>query len=213
MCFSAEASLATFLIGTIGAAFVYSLGTASDHIIALFLGYVALMQGIEYILWNHQTCDSFHKQVSVAGMLLNSYQPIVFGLLLLLFNTRLTYKLPIIIIMISSVLYSINYLLKYKDNLQCTTPQPNDPHLVWNWTVMDSYEHMWFLYITVFVVIAMLGMPTLRGSFSISIAMITGMITSILVYPRQDVGALWCFFATFTPPIYYIFRKLGLAII
>lgn len=210
MCFSPEVSLATFLIGTIGAAFAYSLGTVTDHIIAVFLGYVALMQGIEWILWNHQTCDSFHKQVSLAGMILNLSQPIVFGLLILMFNTRPRYKLPIIAIMISSIVYSINYVVQYKDDLQCTTPRPNDPHLVWNWTVMDSYQHMWFLYIAVFVAIAMLGMPTLQSSLLVSISMIFGMITSILVYPRQDMGAMWCFFAAFTPFIYYIYNKLGL---
>ena len=193
--------------------FAYSLGTVSDHIIALFLGYVALMQGIEWILWNNQTCDSFHKQVSIAGMLLNLSQPIVFGLLILLLNTRLTYKLPIIAIMVSSVLYSMNYVLQYKDHLHCTIPRPNDPHLVWNWTVMDSYQPMWFLYIAVFVVIAMLGMPTLRGGLLTSISMMIGMITSMLVYPRQDVGAMWCFFGALLAPIYYISRKLGLAII
>jgi hypothetical protein len=209
MCFSAEVSLATFLIGTIGAAFAYSLGTVSDHIIALFLGYVALMQGIEWILWKNQTCDSFHKQVSIAGMLLNLSQPIVFGLLILLLNTRLTYKLPIIAIMVSSVLYSMNYVLQYKDHLHCTTPRPNDPHLVWNWTVMDSYQHMWFLYIAVFVAIAMLGMPDIRRGLFISITMIFGMVASILLYPRQDVGAMWCFFGALLTPIYYISRKLG----
>ena len=213
MCFSAEASLATFLIATISAMFAYSLGTVSDRIIALFIGYIGCIQGIEWILWNNQTCDSFHKHVSITGMILNLYQPIIFGLLILLFNTRLRYTVPIIAIMVSSVLYSINYVLQYKDDLQCTTPRPNDPHLVWNWTVMDSYEHMWFLYIAVFVAIALLGMPTLRGGFSISIAMITGMVLSILVYPRENVGSMWCFFGALLAPIYYISRKLGLAII
>jgi hypothetical protein len=213
MCFSAEVSLATFLIGTIGSYFVYSLGTVVDKIVALFLAYVASMQAIEWILWNHQTCDSFHKNVSLAGMILNASQPIVLGLILLVLSAKPNNRIPLILIMIATWIFAISYTQQYQGDLRCTTPRPNDPHLVWNWTTMKSYKWSWILYITSVVAILLIGMPTVRSGFFAAFFINIGMTTSMLVYPRQDMGAMWCFFAALTPPFYYIARKMGFSIL
>ena len=88
MCYSAEASLATLVFGLAGSAGIYRLGSTYDHIIALYIGYVSLMQGIEWVLWKNQACDAFHKNVSVLGMLLNASQPLVLGAIILTLSPR-----------------------------------------------------------------------------------------------------------------------------
>ena len=50
MCFSAEVSLMTFIIGTVGSFFVYNIGTPFDHIVGLYLGFTSLIQGIEFLI-------------------------------------------------------------------------------------------------------------------------------------------------------------------
>ena len=186
MCFSKEVSLITLLVGVVGSAFVYTLGSDFDRIAALFLGYVSLMQGIELILWNHQKCDTFHKSISALGMLLNLGQPIVLGLLTLILNN--------------------------KENLRCTQPRANDPHLVWNWTILKSWRTDWAIYIIVACLISILGMPTFTQGMLFAGALFFSMIISIIVYPRQDMGAMWCFFSALSPPIYYFLRKHGINI-
>lgn len=212
MCYSAEVSLITLTVGLIGSAFVYTLGSAFDRIFALFIGYVSLMQGIELILWNHQKCDTFHKKVSFLGMLLNASQPIVLGILTLIISNRKEYRLEILGILALYYLYGIHRVYSYEENLQCTQPRANDPHLVWNWTILDSWRTDWIVYITTGCLISILGMPTLNGGIIFAAGLLFSMITSIIVYPRQDMGAMWCFFSALSPPIYYFLRKNGLNI-
>lgn len=89
MCFSARVSIITFIIGIIGAYKCIQLGEPLDKIIGYFLGFVALMQLIEYLLWTHQKCDKYNKMLSITGMLLNHLQPIMLGLLVLNFNKNI----------------------------------------------------------------------------------------------------------------------------
>lgn len=208
MCFSKEVSLFTLLIGTIGSFLDYSLGTITDKILGLLFGYVSLMQGIEFMLWSHQTCDAFHKNISFLGMLLNASQPFVFGLIILLVNTKLKYKFSIIAIMLMYSIFAIHYSRKYSDGLRCTTPRPNDPHLVWNWTILESYYTAWAVYIITMVLLSILGMPTIFVGVVVAFVLLFGMSLSIIIYPRQDMGAMWCFFTVFLPLIYYVLRKV-----
>lgn len=209
MCYSSEVSLITLIVGLVGSAFVYTLGSAFDRIFALFLGYVSLMQGIELILWNHQKCDIFHKKISVLGMMLNLGQPIVLGILTLIISNRKEYRLEILGIMFLYSIYCINLFNSYEENLQCTNPRANDPHLVWNWTILESWRADWTIYIIAACLISILGMPTLNQGILLAVFYLCSMIISILVYPRQNMGAMWCFFSSLTPPIFYFLRKAG----
>ena len=105
-------------------------------------------------------------------------------------------------------LYAILYLQQYKSNLQCTTPRPNDPHLVWNWLILPYYYWSWFVYIATVCAIVILGMPTLYKGISFASMAVLSMGLSIAFYPRQDMGAMWCFFTAGLMPIYYIYRVL-----
>jgi len=208
MCFSAEASLATLVFGLVGSAGIYRLGSAYDHILALYLGYISLMQGIEWVLWKNQTCDYFHKNVSILGMLLNTSQPLVLGALVLALSTRTENFLYIGIIMALYTLYTVIYLQQYKSNLQCTTARPNDPHLVWNWLLLPYYYWSWFAYIAAVCAIAILGMPTLFEGVAFASLAVVSMGLSIAFYPRHTMGSIWCFFSAACIPILYIYRVL-----
>jgi len=208
MCFSKEVSLFTLLIGTFGSFLVYTLGTIFDKILGLYIGYVSLMQGIEFVLWSHQTCDAFHKHISFLGMILNLSQPIVFGLIILLINTKLKHRFSIIAIMLMYIIFAIHYCSKYSVGLRCTKPRANDPHLVWNWTILESYRTAWAVYIITMMLLSILGMPTIFLGVLVAFSLLFAMSLSIIIYPRQDMGAMWCFFTAFLPLIYYVLRKV-----
>jgi hypothetical protein len=209
MCFSANASLATFLIGGIGAYLVWTLGSAVDKIFGAFMGFVALMQGIEYILWNNQECNRSNKLVSVVGMWLNHLQPLVLGALVLGLSPRTTYTTWIQWIMALYTAVIIPYSLQFqnKANLQCTTPQPGNPHLVWNWNLMSYWSVVYILFLVTMSLIAILGMPTLTQGLLFAVVAVITFLLSVFFYKRAVVGALWCFFVVFLPAIYYILRR------
>jgi len=211
MCYSEEVSMLTFLVGTFGGILVYSLGTAFDQIIGVYFGYVAFMQLIEWLLWRHQVCDDYHKGVSYTGMMLNGIQPVVLGALILAWSPRTTYKSLIGMITLGYLLFALYNTRHYTSNLQCTQPQTNDPHLVWNWTSFDSFPVMWMVYMSTCFIICLLGMPTLRLGLIFGGGTILSLLISMMVYKRQDVGAMWCFFTNFVPVSYYLLSKLGIA--
>ena len=208
MCFSPEASLAALIAGLGGSYLVYGLGKPTDKILALFLGFVSLMQGIEFILWNHQTCDDFHKNVSVLGFLLNYVQPIVLGIVVLALSPRQTYRSLIIGIMFTYGLVGILMQLFNERISFCTTPRPDDPHLVWNWLNGDYYEMHWLSYTAISISILILGMPTLNTGIFMALVYSLTMAISKIIYKRESVGSMWCFFTAFSPFIYYISKTM-----
>jgi hypothetical protein len=110
MCFSAKVSLFTFLLGFVSSILCVTLGKIMDMVIGLLLGYVSLMQFIEYLLWNHQKCDNYNKTISIIGMILNHAQPIVLGIILLyVSNPFPKNKYIILIIMFIYTLCAIPY--------------------------------------------------------------------------------------------------------
>jgi low affinity Fe/Cu permease len=209
MCFSPEVSLLTLILGLTGSLLTWNLGKNYDKIIGGYLAYVSLMQLSEYLLWSHQKCDSHHKNLSVSGMLLNIFQPVVLGGLVLTLNPSMVHKTLVVCIVAAYLAIGfVYYIPQYTSDLQCTTPRPDDPHLVWNWTILKNYELYWLLYIVTSMAIALLGMPTVRTGIFLAGGMLISMVISILLYPRQDMGAMWCYFAALAPIGYYIARTM-----
>lgn len=210
MCFSPEVSLATFSIGIIFSILSWSLGKAYDKIVGGFLGFVSLMQGIEFLLWNHQKCDSTNKELSVTGMWLNHLQPIVLGALILWLSPRTEHKGWIWLVMGLYLLMIIPYSLQFQNkmDLQCTTKHEGDPHLIWNWNYMPTATFVYDMFLLAFISIALLGMPGKGGGVVFALVAYFTYTTSKFLYPR-DYGSMWCFYTAFIPMIYYFARNMG----
>jgi len=203
MCFSKEVSATTFLLGMAGSLYIYfGMGSPSDKIIGAFLAFVSLMQGIEYLLWDHQLCDRYHKIVSYAGMWLNHMQPIILGVLMLLFG-RAEYRNWIWAIMIGYTLVFVPYSLQYDNigEMRCSVPRKENPHLVWNWNSLPFSTTVYAIFLATFVALFMLGLK--NGLFASFIA-VASFLISIIVYPRESYGAMWCFFTAFIPIGYIV---------
>ena len=97
MCFSFNASLITFIIGTIGT--IYNLYEFKDNTLYTYINIYwylpILMQLWEAIIWKGYKCKLFSK----IAMTTNLLQPIITSLLLILSNNdKLTnYDIPIVL--------------------------------------------------------------------------------------------------------------------
>ena len=210
MCFSSELSILSFIVGLTGSILCISLGKITDKIIGYFLAFVSLMQEIEFLLWNHQICDSYNKVISFIGMLLNHLQPIVLGLLIFIFNTKIeTKKLYLIFgllcfYIIIIIPYSIQFITN--KNLYCTLKGINKPHLLWKW---NNLNYALFAYCTFSIILyltLLLGIPNILYGLCIAFIGFTIHLISLIIYPTKYSGAIWCFFTAFLPLIYYIIR-------
>jgi hypothetical protein len=208
MCYSAEISLLTFVVG---AGFSWLLTRFPDpmtQLLGYFFGFVSLMQGIEFFLWKHQVCDSLHKGLSITGMILNHLQPVVLGVLAAWFLDHNVGMIAILVVayLIIAIPYSLSYATK--QNLHCTVPQCGNPHLIWNWNNMPNANFMYAIFILTMVGIALVGFKDPKHKLLGTIGTVATFGLSRLFYGRASVGALWCFWVMLIPPALYFIPTL-----
>jgi len=202
MCYSAEVSLFSFAVGISFSTLLFFRKDPFHRLLGAFLGFVSLMQFVEFLLWIHPVCDTFNKSISVIGMVLNHSQPLVLALL-----TALVYGKSVGALLAIAAAYTaviVPYSLQFTSDLQCSTRQcgATDPHLVWNWNIMDNSTAVYLVFLATFMSIALLGMPKQEGiSFAAAAALTYGL--SSLLYDRKVMGALWCFWTAFIPAAVY----------
>ena len=209
MCFSPEASIRSLISGLFGSLLCISLGSVTDKIVGYFLGFVSLMQGIEYLLWKHQKCDNYNRIVSVLGMILNHLQPFILGVVVLLLNPKTTNYNIIVGLMILYLIVIIPYSYQFiKMKGTCTLKGENHEHLIWKWNNMDFAKIRYATFLFVLSAIFVLGVPNKIMGVLFALCGILMYVSSLIVYPREVAGALWCYYTAFIPIFYFLFRKL-----
>lgn len=204
MCFSAESSVITFILGILGAILCISLGSITDKIIGYFFGFTSLIQGIEYLLWKHQYCDDYNRKISILGMILNNSQPFVLGLIILLINTKTPNKNWIILFMILYLYVIIPYSIQFDRKKQCTLK--DETHLKWNWNLMKKSSFVYTVFIIFLCLFGLLGFPKFIYGVYFSLIVIISYLTTEYFYSATFSGALWCYYSAFLPIIYYLLR-------
>lgn len=201
MCYSARISLLAFTVGFgFSIALMFSRNTHT-RLLGFFLGFVSWMQFIEYLLWMHQVCDDYNKHISVIGMILNHLQPVVLALLVGTFYGKNIPALLAIVLVYLAV--CIPYSMQFTTDLQCSTTQCGNPHLVWNWNTMNYSDEVYLLFLASFAGIAVLGMPHPNGLTFAAVSVAT-YSASAIIYDRKVMGSLWCFWTAFFPPFLYL---------
>ena len=211
MCFNKEVSLVSFSTGTIFSILLYQLNDVSYKILGLFLGYVSLMQLIEFLLWSHQICDNYNKMVSILGMILNYGQPIILTILLLTFykQSKKNKQYIIGITIIYSIIISIYSSQFFKpENLKCTIKEFN-PYLLWSWSNMAYADIVSIIFIIVLGLLCFIGIPDRKLASKFIILGSFFLISSSIIYPRHFIGVLWCFYTAFLPMILYFLHFFG----
>ena len=197
MCFSIEVSLVTFILGLFTSYLCYSVNTPEYKIIGLFFAFVILMQGIDYLLWEHQQCDDLNKNISTTGMLLNHLQPII---LFILKNVYLKTSKVEVFVLIVYLLFIIPYSLQFIKDKKCTEKSKNN-HLLWKWNGLDYAEIVYIIFLITLVILS-----SFNKSFSLIIFL--SFFLSYFIYHNETVvGNMWCFFAVFAPLFFYILAK------
>lgn len=209
MCFSKDASIRSLLAGLIGSGLCVSLGSVTDKIVGYFLGFVSLMQGIDYLLWSHQKCDTYNRIISILGMVLNHLQPFMLGIVVLLLNPKNKYNKTILSLMIIYLIVIIPYSYQFiKTRGSCTLKGKNHDHLIWKWNGLPFARIRYFTFLVIMSAIFILGTPNKIAGISFALCGIFMYSTSLIFYPKEVAGALWCYYTAYIPITYYVLRKL-----
>lgn len=194
MCFSQNASIVSFLVGMSSSLYCYSLGTPDSKVFGVFFAFVSLMQTIDYLLWRHQFCDYYNKAVSMFGMILNHFQPILLGLLLLLYKSSSINKNTVLYILGVYLLFIIPYSMQFIDNPECTI---KDHKTGFQWNGIEKNKTITYLvFLLCISALFYLGF----GSYAGILSVLTFVLT--IIFYSSKVGATWCFFAVGVPVLY-----------
>ena len=174
MCWNADVSIKSFLIGAIaiiGGA-IYGISTP----FLLFYSTIVCMQLVEYIVWTNINDKTVNFYASIAAVFLLWLQPI-FAML-----TMTNYK------MISIIAYCIIWLLyhiydNWELNLQMYPGK--DGHLVWKW--LEGNRGLWIYFIFLLTPVFFIVSKEM-----IALILLTLFASLYGYYKTNTWGSMWC---------------------
>jgi hypothetical protein len=107
MCYNANVSLISYIIGMIGNVYLYRLNYIPESI---FYTFVIQMQLIEYFLWKNQECKKTNEIVTKLGILINHLEPIALYIGILLFSIN-TLPLFVHVMVLIYLVIIYNYII------------------------------------------------------------------------------------------------------
>jgi hypothetical protein len=179
MCWNAEVSLQSFLLGilaiSIGIVFKMSFS------VIVFCLTIVLMQLIEYIVWTNYENDEINQKASIAAAGLLWLQPIAAIFTIPTPNLRTSF-------LTSYILLSIGVALLFNKNEYSMKRAPNG-HLEWKWLTKDSNT-----YISLAIYFLFLLSPLfIAGNIDILFLAITTLVLSVYSFWKDNTwGSMWC---------------------
>lgn len=192
MCFSAEVSITTYVIGMLGCLQLWRKNLKPE---SLFYLCVIQMQLIEFFLWKNNQCNDFNKSLTKIAIIINHIQPIILWFAILYFNKNLpnwiqTYMIIFTLITISYTSYV------FTDDCTVVTKK-SYPHLQWNWNNAKYNNLYYFIFLLALSLLSIYGLD--NGNIH-AIIMVFSFYISYLIYNKNhSVGSMWCFLAASVP--------------
>jgi hypothetical protein len=186
MCWNAEVSLQSFVLGLIGIIVGGIYGVSFP--LLFFFSTIVCMQFFEFIVWTYLQNKNIRFITSIFASFLLQLQPI--ASILTLYPQSITYSLLSIYILLLIV---HNYIVWFSINEPLKThfdmyPGKNG-HLVWNWIKKDKFTYISIFGYSIFLFLPLIMMK--RWSF-----VIYGLITllvSLYTFGKTNTwGSMWC---------------------
>ena len=186
MCWSAEVSLQSFLIGGLSVIFAYQKGLSLP--ITFFCSTIVGMQLVEYFVWSYYDNPTVNFQASLAAALLLFVQPVASIL------TLPSKWIPLFLgtyMLIGSVL-----VLTDKRSLRekYSMTQGENGHLVWNWlekdrkTAISLVVYFLFLFVPLF----------LTNQLTLLLISLTTLGFSLFSFYKDNTwGSMWCWIVNY----------------
>lgn len=229
MCYSEEQSRKSFLINIVACYVLYNYNNDAIHkILALFFGFVGLMQLFDIIFWNNLNIKdpeqaNINYVTTKIALFANHLQPIVLAYLIYMFTGSLGQisKILLTIYTIIIIFYTINAFNKItytqvsnvsiRDTNDLFFPDTEDdiikPSLKWEWN-MQEYNIP--IYLTFLLTLVVLSYENFNYPFNIVLAFINvfTFVLSAYYYKGQSLGRFWCKFAAWLPLLFILIDKV-----
>ena len=193
MCYNFNASLWSFITSM-----VFSVILLRYNIVlgGYFL-FVGLMQLYDLIFWSYLSKNNINFIATKMAMISNNFQPVVLGILLLIFK-KLN-KFAVILFMIylfTTIIYSIYSWNKISYTLISPSSSPS---LYWKWNNLPGNSYYYSFYLIITIVLLYNGFIWPLNYILIGI-MSVSFIFSYYNFKKQfSTGRFWCYFTGFIP--------------
>ncbi len=208
MCYSAESSLISFIVGATGSLYLINSENNTNKHIGLFLLVVTMVQLLEFLMWIDQDCGILNDIASRSILLILSAQVYIIFLGAYLYDTFIIDKKILKILLIPlTIAFLYNGSYSYFSNKKNWCSKPNeDKSLQW----ANSKSHMiWsYVYYTAFIISPLLLKEIWKGL----LILILGVISYIFTRYKNGYSSnsRWCYYSAFTPIVFIILDKIKL---
>ncbi len=202
MCYSAESSLLSFLVGSTGSIYLLNSNNNTNKHIGLFLLSVSIIQFLEFLMWIDQKCGILNSIASRSIILVLSLQLYVIFLGGYLYDTLIIPKKILKILLIPLTLgfiymSSYNYFDKRK---WCSKPN-KDRSLLWA-NRKDISIFYTYIYYALFLIMPFLVKELWKGLLIFTFGIISFLLTR---YKTEGTSnSRWCYYSAFMPLIFVI---------
>ena len=205
MCFSAKASLITFLLGTTFSILLIKYGNptykSDNYVFGIMLLFISSIQLMDFTFWmDLKNTMGLNKLATIIGPLLNVGQPTIFYIIKLLYFkpdvlSATNFNWPVMVLNASYALYLLSMYFRFITTEKQLTTSTSHGHLAWSWL---KYANPYF-YLILFAV-NIFYLTNFIYSLGMFIITYLFLYLSYKLFP-YSIGELWCFFGAFIPAI------------
>jgi hypothetical protein len=198
MCWNAEVSLNTFILGSIAAIIAIILNVV-PYTLILLVYTVSLIQLMEYYTWTNINDKKIVYYLSIIGI------SILFLQVIILNYNYVKNKKERNVMYILIILFALSAILYDYINNKFTMEKAENGHLKWSWIDLP----LPFIFIIIFLYLY----PTSKSKTKISfvLTLITISISLYNWFKYKTWGSMWCYMANFLWAIiiiYSIIKKI-----
>ena len=211
MCINREVSLIVFIVVTLMNIFnvIYFKFDTLVVLTSLILEYLALMQFIEFKVWQNPTCGKTNRYWSDIAMVANVSQPIMLFLIFILFTTASMWCR--IVATIIAAFYFL-YLLFAMLNTKSKCIKAGCGHLTYHWWTDLGGRGVLFYFIALIGIMFLICRPLAFAALVVAVLMVSLFICMNLgrvVNCKTSVPSVWCISVSILPFVVFAYFKMG----
>lgn len=203
MCYTAEASVYSFIVGITVSSYLYTQPSSDLKIIGGIFFLVSFMQLFDYVFWktqppwNSQTTNRLFTKLAI---IINNIQPLVLAYLIYKYKGSVKGENLVYLYGIVMVIYMMS---NWK--LVDTTTVGKDGSLYWSW---NHWEYSGHFYIFFLITLLYLSYYNLSAPYNnvLPFIILSLYIVTYFKYGVEVYGRFWCYFAPFIPLVFLFVR-------
>ena len=211
MCFSAEASLTAYILGSIASLYLLIKGDKYDKHIGLYSLTFIQMQFAEFLMWIDQNCNkNINHYATIFAEYIIILQPLSIILGALLFKTTNISNNLLYIFLLIFIIWLINYSknVAYNKRKLCSK-SINNGYLEWD--IIKEYNLFGYSIYFIFVFLIWPFVKNKKGLIVLIFSMLSLLfgLNNNYKFNFAQWESKWCFFGVLLPFLIIIYNKIN----